>query len=270
MESNNIKAAVDAMKAAWGSPPQVLCLLGSGWKEGANAWLQSPQSIPLTQLQLPEPGVQGHGAEGVLGTAPCGTNVACLTGRVHAYEGRAPRELVRAVRAFAEWGCPQVIITNAAGSLQLEASPGGLMMLSDHINLGLPSPLAADQTPDGRPHFLDLVDLYDPTWRASILRDHPQLGEGVYVGLPGPHYETPAEVRRLQALGGSAVGMSTIPEAIAARAAGMKVLGLSLLTNWAAGLKDSRPNHEEVLEVAQGASGPAAELLQSAVRLAPN
>jgi purine-nucleoside phosphorylase len=143
------------------------------------------------------------------------------------------------------------------------------MPLLDHINLGLPNPLAANQSEDGSATFLDLVDLYDPSWCQALLAARPELIPGVYAGLPGPSYETPAEVCRLQQMGADAVGMSTIPEALAARAAGATVMAVSMMTNYAAGIDGSRPSHAEVLETAAAHGERAAEVLSATITAAP-
>jgi purine-nucleoside phosphorylase len=143
------------------------------------------------------------------------------------------------------------------------------MPFSDHINLGLPNPLASDQSEDGGAHFMDIVDLYEPTWRDALLVSRPELTPGVYAGLSGPSYETPAEVFRLQQMGADAVGMSTIPEALAAKSAGARVMALSMMTNYAAGIGGSRPSHAEVLETAAEHGSTAAEVLAATIQAAP-
>lgn len=186
---------------------------------------------------------------------------------MHAYEGWSADELVRGLRAMAAWGVPSALLLCAAGGLAAERPPGSILALSDHLNLGLPNPLRG--AGGGPSQFLSLNDLYDPAWRARLRARAPAVGEGVYAGVPGPSYETPAEVRALRALGADAVGMSIIPEAIAARAAGMRVCALALISNFAAGLADARPSHAEVLAAGAAHAAAAAAALRAAVLEAP-
>lgn len=268
LEGDRVAALAAALGAALGPAPEVAVVLGSGWKERAAGLLDEPVSLPLEGLDgWPLPRVAGHGAELLLGQLD-GVRTLLCGGRVHAYEGYPARELVRGVRALVRWGTPAVLLLNAAGSTRADRPPGDLMPFADHIDHGLPQPLAADQSEDGGARFLDLVDLYDPAWRARLLEAEPGLRPGVYAGMRGPSYETPAEVRMMATLGADAVGMSTIPEAIAARAAGARVLAISLLSNYAAGVGGSRPSHEEVLETAQAHAAAAARVLAAAVRAA--
>ncbi len=252
-----------------GASPDVAVVLGSGWKERARDLLSDPKILPLAELEhWPQPKVQGHGAELSLGGFE-DQRVLLVSGRVHAYEGYPARVLVRGVRALVRWGTKRVLLLNAAGSTREDRPPGSLMPLSDHINYGLPNPLAAHHTEDGKALFLDLVDLYDPAWRARLRVAEPDLDWGVYVGMSGPTYETPAEVRAMTALGADAVGMSTVPEALAARAAGARVMAVSLISNYAAGVGGSRPSHQEVLDTAAAHGERAAEVLAAAIRAAP-
>ncbi len=267
-ERKLVDSLAQALAGALGPAPEVAVVLGSGWKERAAGLLTGTSTLELAELPAwPQPRVAGHGGELVVGDLD-GVRVALCGGRVHAYEGYPARELVRGVRALVRWGAPAVLLLNAAGSTREERPPGELMPLADHLNHGLPNPLDADQSEDGEAMFLDLVDLYDPEWRGRLLEAEPELRPGVYAGMPGPSYETPAEVRAMAALGADAVGMSTIPEAIAARAAGARVLAVSLLSNYAAGVGGSRPSHEEVLETATAHGEAAARVLAAAVRAA--
>lgn len=252
-----------------GQPPSVAVVLGSGWKERAADLLADVDEVPLSQIPAwPQPRVQGHGGELKMGDCS-GRSVVLVGGRVHGYEGYEAREIVRGVRGMIAWGVPNVLLLNAAGSVRSHLPPGSLMALSDHLNLGLPNPLAADQEPSGVANFLNLVGLYHGQWRQGVAKACPNLATGIYAGLPGPNYETPAEVAMLQTLGADAVGMSTVPEAMAAKAAGANVLGISLITNYAAGLHGSEPSHGEVLETATAAGDAAAEVLAAAVAAAP-
>lgn len=258
-----------ALGQTLGEPASVAVVLGSGWKERAADLLTDVNEVQLADVPgWPQPRVQGHGGDLKLGNCN-GRRVALVGGRVHSYEGYEAREIVRGVRGLIQWGVPNILLLNAAGSVRSHLRPGALMALSDHLNLGLPNPLAGDQEPSGVANFLNLVGLYHGQWREGVVRACPEVATGVYAGLPGPNYETPAEVAMLQTLGADAVGMSTVPEAIAAKAAGANVLGISLITNYAAGLHGSEPSHGEVLETATAAGDAAAKVLAAAVSAAP-
>lgn len=271
-EGSRIERLARALQQRFGSPPELTAVLGSGWRDRAGGLLVAAESADLGTLEAwPAPTVAGHGGQIQVGTTAEGRRVALLTGRVHAYEGYRAAEIVRGVRACAAWagGGGALLLTNAAGSLDPGRPPGTLMPIEDHLNLGLPNPLAAPESPNGRPRFLDLVDLYDPAWRARLLAREPGLRPGIYAGLPGPTYETPAEIRSYRAMGADAVGMSTIPEAIAGRAAGLNVMAISLITNFAAGLAAQGPSHEEVLQTASAHAERAARVLRAAILEAP-
>ncbi|MBC8403944.1 MAG: purine-nucleoside phosphorylase, partial [Planctomycetes bacterium] len=228
----------NSLHVTLGAPPQVAVVLGSGWKERAADLLTDVTESALAAFEgWPQPKVQGHGGEIKVGTCD-GRRVALVGGRVHSYEGYEAREIVRGVRALIAWGVPNILLLNAAGSLRSDFPPGTLMVLSDHINLGLPNPLASDQDPSGVAKFLNLVGLYHPDWRQDLAQACPQLTSGVYAGLPGPNYETPAEVLMLQTLVAGVVGMSTVPEALACKAAGADAGVISLITNYAANLHE--------------------------------
>lgn len=262
-------ALAEALRERFGPPPDLTVVLGSGWRDRAAELLVATASADFRALPgWPAPAVEGHGGELRVGPA-CDRRIALVTGRVHAYEGFRAAEIVRGLRACAAWGCRAALLLNAAGSLDPARPPGALMPLTDHLNLGLPNPLAAGESEDGQPVFQDLVDVYDPAWRARLCAREPALRPGVYAGLPGPSYETPAEIRALRVLGADAVGMSTIPEAIAARAAGMRVLAISLISNLAAGLAAEGPSHAEVLRTASSHAERAAEVLRAAILEAP-
>ena len=243
-----------------GAAPSAFAVLGSGWKEQAESLISVEQRIDLADINhWPLPAVAGHGGELVVGQLlGSDRRVAFITGRVHAYEGYSGAELVRGVRGMIEWGAKNVLLLNAAGSLSEDMPPGSLMPLSDHINYSLPNPLAGGE----------FVDMYHPEWRAALLEKCPDITPGIYAACIGPSYETPAEVAMLQKMGANAVGMSTIPEAIAAHAMGARVMAISMLTNLAAGIAGSRPNHQEVLDTARENSQKATETLQLALMLA--
>ncbi len=202
------------------------------------------------------PTAAGHGAR-VLSVELARRRVLVLVGRIHAYEGHPLSSVVHPVRTACAAGCSTVVLTNAAGALRPEYAVGQPVLIADHLNLTGRSPLVG-------PRFVDLVDAYAPRLRALARDADPSLAEGVYAGMPGPHYETPAEVRMLRTLGADLVGMSTVHETIAARAAGAEVLAVSLVTNFAAGMTGHPLSHDEVL-TAGGQSALAVGSLLSAV-----
>ncbi|BBX97981.1 purine-nucleoside phosphorylase [Mycobacterium lacus] len=226
----------------------VAIVLGSGWSPAAAA-LGSPTAA-LPQAELPgfaPPSAVGHAGE-LLSVRIGEHRVLVLVGRVHAYEGHDLQHVVHPVRTACAAGARIVVLTNAAGGLRPDMGVGQPVLISDHLNLTARSPLVG-------PQFVDLTDAYAPRLRALARESDPELSEGVYAGLPGPHYETPAEIRMLRALGADLVGMSTVHETIAARAAGAEVLGVSLVTNLAAGITGEPLSHAEVL--ATGAASAA-------------
>lgn len=184
-------------------------------------------------------------------------------GRRHMYEGLSAAEVAAGIRFMHRLGVKRVILTNAAGAIHPDFAVGSLMLISDHLNLQGSSPLV------GGAHFHDMSEVYSAAWRDQFQTAAKALGlrlhSGVYAGLLGPQYETPAEIRMLRTLGADAVGMSTVPEAIQARALGMEVAGISMLTNWAAGLSPKALNHAEVVAVGQAASADLARLIKAVV-----
>jgi purine-nucleoside phosphorylase len=210
--------------------------------------------------ELPETSVPGHAGRFVLGTIN-NTSVIFAQGRVHLYEGFTARLVTANIRILAEIGIKKLILTNAAGSTNPKFPPGNWMMISDHINLTASSPLT------GTPVFVDLTEVYSTQLRKQFTQAAHRIDmilyEGVYAGLPGPHYETPAEVRMLQTLGADAVGMSTVLEAIQARSLGLEVAGFSCLTNFAAGISPGKLSHDEVLTTGKKAASDFARLLQA-------
>jgi purine-nucleoside phosphorylase len=216
--------------------------------------------------------VPGHAGELVAGRVR-GVPVVCLSGRVHLYEGHAVDRVVFGVRALAELGCHAVLLTNASGGIRQGLSPGSLLLLTDHVNLTGTSPLIGPNVP-GRARFPDMSQAYDPTLLA-LARDTAKaesitLEEGVYAGLVGPSYETPAEIRMLRTLGADAVGMSTVLEVLALRHAEVRVGAVSVVTNLAAGLSDGPLDHAEVQSAGEAARDRLERLLSGWVeRLAP-
>ena len=220
------------------------------------------KSIGFAEAGLPVSHVAGHVGRFFLGQF-ASIPLWVMQGRVHLYEGHSAQAATAGVRWLAEQGVTRIILTNAAGTLHPEYLPGRWMMLSDHLNLTGTSPL------EGGPNFFDMSEVYSAEWRDLMRKKANELGmplhEGVYAGLRGPQYETPAEIRMLRAIGADAVGMSTVLEAIQAKALGMEVLGFSCLTNWAAGMSSDELNHREVLEMGKLAAVQMLSLLAAAL-----
>jgi purine-nucleoside phosphorylase len=238
--------------------PRLGIVLGSGLGSLADD-LGDAITVPFSELPgWPAPSAPGHGGRLLLGSLH-GLNVACLQGRFHLYEGHGPRLVVEPVLLLGRLGAPSVLLTNASGGLDPDFAAGTLMVIRDHINLTGHDPLVGPNDEGLGPRFPDMTDVWDADLRAGLTAaaraEHVETREGVYVGLVGPSYETPAEVRMLRGLGAHAVGMSTVLEAIAARWAGLRVCGVSLITNAGAGLSATPLTHAEVLEAAQTA-GP--------------
>jgi purine-nucleoside phosphorylase len=241
--------------------PRIAVVLGSGWG-GLTQRLQDATRIAYAELAgFPQPGVAGHSGELWLGRIGA-LEVAVMSGRRHVYEDGAADGMKPALHALQALGCEVLVQTNAAGSLLPGVGPGSLMLISDHINFAQRSPLVGE---DGAQRFVDMADAYDPALRATArdvaARRGVRLHEGVFAWLLGPQFETPAEIRMLQAMGAQAVGMSTVPETIIARHAGMRVLALSLITNMAAGLSDEKLSHAHTLAQAEAAGAMAGSLL---------
>jgi purine-nucleoside phosphorylase len=236
----------------------VAIVLGSGWSPAVAA-LGSPSAV-LPQAELPgftPPSAVGHTGE--LLSVPIGEHrVLVLVGRVHAYEGHDLQHVVHPVRAACAAGARIIVLTNAAGGLRIDMEVGQPVLISDHLNLTARSPLVGAQ-------FVDMTDAYAPRLRQLARESDPGLAEGVYAGLPGPHYETPAEIRMLQTLGADLVGMSTVHETIAARAAGAEVLGISLVTNLAAGITGEPLSHAEVLAAGAASATRIGSLLADVI-----
>ncbi|MBL8738156.1 MAG: purine-nucleoside phosphorylase [Planctomycetes bacterium] len=235
-------------------------VLGSGLKDFAKQ-VQNPIVVPFGAVPgWPRPHVEGHGGELVVGTVG-GTRVACLSGRVHLYEGWRPAEVVRAVRTLRRLSVPSFLLTNAAGGIADDMTAGDLMLLSDHLNLTGQSPLTGPHEPAFGPRFPDQTRVYSPRLQQLLVATGVRLRPGVYAGLLGPSYETPAEIRMLRMLGADAVGMSTVHEAIALNAMGAEVVGLSLITNLAAGISPVPLAHDEVVAAGKQAAATLTTLV---------
>lgn len=240
----------------------VAVVLGSGWRPAADVIGAPSAEIPMAELPgFVPPAAAGHG--GTARSVPIGDRRALvLLGRTHGYEGHGVAQVVHGVRTAVAAGVRAVLLTNAAGGLRAGMTVGQPVLINDHLNLTAVSPLVGA-------NFVDLTDLYSPRLRAIAREIDPSLEEGVYAGLPGPHFETPAEIRMLRTLGADLVGMSTVHEAIAVRAAGgasgVEVFGLSLVTNLAAGITGEPLNHEEVLAAGRAAATRMGTLLRELV-----
>ncbi len=236
----------------------VAIVLGSGWSPAVAA-LGSPTAA-LPQAELPgftPPSALGHTGD-LLSVRIGEHRVLVFVGRVHAYEGHDLRHVVHPVRTARAAGARVMVLTNAAGGLRPDMAVGQPVLISDHLNLTARSPLVGAQ-------FVDLTDAYAPRLRKLARDTDPELAEGVYAALPGPHYETPAEIRMLRMLGADLVGMSTVHETIAARAAGAEVLGVSLVTNMAAGVTGEPLSHAEVLAAGAASATRMGSLLADVI-----
>ena len=252
-------AAAAAITAATGvDAHDVAVVLGSGWRPAADLIGEPAHEIAMADLPgFVPPAVPGHG--GTIRSVPVGERRALvLLGRTHLYEGHGVEAVAHGVRTAAAAGCRTVVLTNAAGGIREGMRVGDPVLIADHLNLTGRSSLVG-------PRFTDLTDLYSPRLRALAREIDPSLAEGVYAGLPGPHFETPAEIRMLRALGADLVGMSTVLEAIAARAEGVEVFGLSLVTNLAAGMTGEPLDHHEVLAAGVASAGRMGELLRDLI-----
>ncbi len=236
----------------------VAVVLGSGWAPAAAELGDATAVVPMAELPgFTPPRAEGHRGE-VISVRTGDHRVLVFVGRIHAYEGHDLSHVVHPVRAACAAGARTVVLTNAAGGLRADYRVGQPVLISDHLNLTARSPLVGA-------HFVDLVDAYSPRLRALAREIDPDLADGVYACLPGPHYETPAEIRMLRTLGADLVGMSTVHETIAARAAGAEVLAVSLVTNAAAGMTGAPLDHEEVLEAGRQSAARTGSLLASVI-----
>jgi purine-nucleoside phosphorylase len=249
-----VKRAADTVGSRVRAPLEVAIVLGSGLGAIADG-IEAPVSIPYGELPgWPQSQVAGHEGRLVAGRMG-GRHVAVLAGRCHAYEGHDQRQVAFAVRAIGVLGVKVLVLTNAAGAVNPEFVPGRLMVVDDHINLTASNPLVGPNDDRFGPRFPDMTEVYSRRLRDLADRVGAAVGlslhHGVYAALLGPSYETPAEIRYLRAIGADAVGMSTVPEAITARHMGIEVLGISCITNMAAGMLPGSLTHGEVLEAAQ-------------------
>jgi purine-nucleoside phosphorylase len=264
-----LEAAVRARSALM---PRVALVLGSGLGGLAGA-IEDPVAIPFHELPgWPAASAPGHSGRLLLGHLE-GVPVACLQGRLHMYEGLSALQVIEPALLMGRLGAGTLLLTNAAGGVNHAYDAGTLMLLSDHLNLTGRTPLIGPNDDAVGPRFLDLTHVYDPELRGRLRSAAEAAGvtlqEGVYAGLLGPTYETPAEVRMLRVLGADAVGMSTVMEAIGARWVGMRVVAISLITNKGAGISPTPLTHDEVLEAANVAGPRLARVIRGFVRDLP-
>ena len=251
-------AAAALVEATGVAAHDVAVVLGSGWRPAADVLGEPAHELPMADLPgFVRPVVAGHG--GTLRSVRVGDrNVLVLLGRTHLYEGHGPAAVAHGVRTAAAAGCRTVVLTNAAGGIRPGMAVGDPVLVADHLNLTGVSPLQG-------PRFTDLTGLYSPRLRALARTIDPTLTEGVYAGLPGPHFETPAEIRMLRGLRADLVGMSTVLEAIAPRAEGLEVFALAVVTDLAAGMTGAPLDHQEVLDAGAAAASRMGKLLHELV-----
>jgi len=250
--------------------PRVGVVLGSGLG-AVGEQLADAVTIPFAEIpHFPRPSAEGHAGRLVVGSLD-GVPVAAMEGRVHLYEGHSPQEVIFPMRVMGSAGMGAAVLTNAAGGINPNYRQGCLVVLRDHINLQGINPLTGPNDHRFGPRFFDMSEAYSAALRDAALREGRRLGlpvfEGVYAAVSGPSYETPAEIRFLRAIGADLVGMSTVPEVIAARHLGMEILGISCVTNLAAGLSEGPLSHAEVLETGKRVAGQFVALLRAVIPL---
>jgi purine-nucleoside phosphorylase len=248
--------------------PKIALVLGSGLGGFADEFAHSVK-IPYAKIpHFPRSTAIGHAGQLVIGTVE-GVDVVGMQGRVHLYEGYSVKDVAFPMRVFARMGVKAALLTNAAGGIKKDFTQGRLVVISDHINLQGVNPLSGPNDEQFGPRFPDMSRAYDKQFRELTLAEGRllsiNLGEGVYAALPGPSYETPAEIRYLRSIGADLVGMSTVPEVIAARHSGIRILGISCVTNAAAGVLDQPLDHKEVLETAERIKGQFIGLLRAVI-----
>ncbi len=248
-----IRKAAGYITARIGEVPRTALVLGSGLGDFGEQ-LTDKMEIPYVEIPgFPSSTVPGHAGKLIYGNL-CGSPLLCLSGRFHFYEGYEMKEVAFYVQVLRTLGVQQLILTNAAGGIQTSFRPGDLMLITDHIKFFDTTPLRGSNVEELGPRFFDMSRAYTPELMEVARKAANETGitlrEGVYAFMPGPCFETPAEIRMLRTLGADAVGMSTVPEVIAAAHCGMKVLGISCITNMAAGILNQPLSHEEVMETA--------------------
>ncbi len=245
-------------------PAETAIVLGSGLGSFADR-LSNKQTLPYREIEdFPIPTVDGHAGQfvhGLLGDKP----VLLMQGRVHRYEGYSPQQVIFPIRLMQSWGIKNLIVTNVSGGINAGYQVGDLMLIADHINLTGDNPLVGPNDAKLGPRFPDMSEPYSRAWREKAKLADSGLKEGIYAGVLGPCYETPAEIRMFRTLGADAVGMSTVYEVIAARHMGMQVLGVSCIANMASGLSKTKLSHEEVTQAGLAASKRLGDLLEQTV-----
>ena len=263
-----ITAAAEYILTHTDQRPSIGLVLGSGLGDYADT-LENAQRIPYRDIpDFPQPTVEGHSGAFVFGQKQ-GKSVVVLQGRIHYYEGLPQQEITLPIRVLAAIGVKTLVLTNAAGGVNLNYKPGTLMLISDHINFSGTNPLIGLNLDKFGPRFPDMSDLYTASLRAAIKEKAADAGipleEGVYLMYSGPNYETPAEIRMFRTMGADAVGMSTVPETIVARHCGIRVLGVSCITNMAAGILDQLLDEQEVIDTAARVKGTFRSLLDATI-----
>jgi purine-nucleoside phosphorylase len=252
-----VEQLAESLRSHGVGAPRIAFVLGSGLGAFAER-IEKARSIPYEQIEaMPSTSVPGHAGRLVVGEI-AGAEVVAQQGRAHLYEGWTVDEVTRAVRALARLGCTTFVMTNAAGGIRLDRPPGTLMAIRDHLNFQWRTPLGRDEAGFGCPYDAGLLRELD----AAANELDIVLASGVYAGLPGPSYETPAEIAMLARFGADAVGMSTVAEVLAARASGARVAGVSLITNYAAGITGEPLSHAEVVAAGRDAAGRFSRLLE--------
>lgn len=265
---SKLRETVASIRERFAGEPEIGLILGSGLGAYADT-LENQKVIPFDQLpHFPRSTILGHAGKLILGDAG-GVRVAALQGRVHYYEGYSMTEVVYPVRILGLLGIRVLIVTNAAGGVNFNFRPGDLMLITDHINMMGTNPLIGANISELGVRFPDMSETYDPSLRECALRSAARSGialrQGVYLGLTGPSYETPAEIRVCRILGADAVGMSTVPEVIAAGQMGIRVLGISCITNMAAGILPRKLSHQEVIDTTDRVKDQFIALLRATV-----
>jgi purine-nucleoside phosphorylase len=264
-----IQNTADAIAERCPKKAKIGLILGSGLSAFVDA-LENPAVIPFADLpHFPKSTTAGHPGNFVQGEL-AGVSLAVLQGRIHFYEGYTFAEVVYPVRVLGRLGVQRLIITNAAGAINSNFHPGDLMLITDHINMMGGNPLIGRNVDELGPRFPDMSEAYNAALREIALeiaaQESIEIQQGVYIGLSGPSYETPAEISMCRSLGADAVGMSTVPEVIAANHMGIQVLGISCITNMAAGIASQKLSHQEALGIAESANGRLERLLRRVVQ----
>ena len=263
-----VREASEAVSKQTKLRPTLALVLGSGLGAFARE-LTSAQALSYDEIpHFPSSTVAGHAGRLVIGKF-AGTTLLVMSGRVHAYEGYSAQEVAFPVRVLGAIGIKTLVVTNAAGAVNMAFKPGDLMIITDHLNLTAKNPLVGPEESELGPRFPDMTEAYSPKYRKiceeAAYRIGLNLRKGVYAGLLGPSYETPAEIKMLRALGADAVGMSTVLEVIAANQMNIQVLGISCMTNMAAGILPKKLDHREVMETGERVRGVFLELLREVV-----